>query len=76
MIGKVIVENEQKGNVRAEYDNETIGKILCKGKRKITMEYALGGLENNVFASTYTYYIPNKEQLISEVEKVLNHNVD
>ena len=38
------------------------------------MEYALGGLENNVFASTYTYYIPNKEQLISEVEKVLDEN--
>ena len=28
----------------------------------------------NIFASTYTYYIPNKEQLINEVEKVLNKN--
>lgn len=35
------------------------------------MEYALGGLENNVFASTYTYYISNKEQLINEVEKAM-----
>lgn len=40
------------------------------------MEYALSGLENNVFASIYTYYIPNKEQLVSEVEKVLNHDTD
>ena len=40
-------------------------------KKEIDMEYALGGLSNNIFASTYTYYIPNKEQLISEVEKVL-----
>ena len=38
----------------------------------MTMEYALGGLSNNIFTSTYTYYIPNKELLISEVEKVLN----
>ncbi len=38
------------------------------------MEYALGGLCNNVFSSTYTYYIPYKEQLINEVEKVLENN--
>ena len=36
------------------------------------MEFALNGISNNVFASTYTYYIPDKEQLINEVEKVLN----
>ena len=56
------------------YDNETIGIILCTGKKGVTMEYALGGLSNNIFASTYTYYIPNKEQLINEVEKVLENN--
>ena len=55
-----------------DFDNETIGIILCTGKKGVTMEYALGGLSNNIFASTYTYYIPNKEQLITEIEKVLN----
>lgn len=35
------------------------------------MEYSLGELSNNIFASTYTYYIPNKEQLINEIEKLL-----
>ena len=44
------------------------------GKKGVTMEYALGRLSNNIFASTYTYYIPNKEELISEVEKVLESN--
>jgi len=39
------------------------------------MEYALGGLSNNLFASTYTYYIPDKEQLINEVEKILNQEI-
>ena len=43
---------------------------------KVLLEYALGGLSNNIFASTYTYYIPNKEQLINEVEKVLKSNED
>ena len=36
------------------------------------MEFALNGISSNLFTSTYTYYIHDKEQLISEVEKVLN----
>ena len=52
--------------------NKPIGIILCKSKENIAIDYALGGLSNNVFSSTYTYYIPDKEQLINEVEKVLN----
>lgn len=63
--------NYYDSEINDEYDNKPIGIILCKGKKEIDMEYALGGLSNNIFASTYTYYIPNKEQLISEVEKVL-----
>ena len=31
----------------------------------------LGGLSNQIFASKYTLYIPNKEVLENEVEKVL-----
>lgn len=64
--------NYYDSEINDEYDNKPIGIILCKGKKEIDMEYALGGLSNNIFASTYTYYIPNKEQLINEVEKVLN----
>ena len=63
--------NYYNKEIKDEFDNETIGIILCTGKKGVTMEYALGGLSNNIFASTYTYYIPNKEQLINEVEKVL-----
>lgn len=55
-------------------DGKPIGIILCAEKDKVALEYALGGLSNNIFASTYTYYIPDKEQLIIEVEKVLKEN--
>ena len=41
-------------------------------KDSIAAEYALGGLSNNIFASRYVSYIPNKEQLIAQVEAVLN----
>ena len=52
-------------------DNPPIGIILCTEKDRITAEYALGGLSNNIFASRYVLYMPNKEQLIAQVEAVL-----
>lgn len=53
-------------------DNPPIGIILCTDKDSITAEYALGGLSNNIFASRYVLYMPNKEQLVKQVEEVLN----
>lgn len=52
-------------------DNPPIGIILCTDKDGVAAEYALGGLSNNIFASRYVLYMPNKEQLIREVEAVL-----
>ena len=57
-----------------EGDNEPIGIILCADKDEIAAEYALGGLNNQIFASKYTLYIPEKEKLIEEVEKLINEN--
>ena len=53
-------------------DNPPIGIILCTEKDGITAEYALGGLSNNIFASRYVLYMPDKEQLIAQVEAVLD----
>jgi len=63
--------NYYANEVNDEDDNKPIGIILCTDKDALTAEYALGGLSNNIFASKYTYYIPNKEQLIAEVEKII-----
>lgn len=52
-------------------DNPPIGIILCTDKDSITAEYVLGGLSNNIFASRYVLYMPNKEQLIRQVKAVL-----
>ena len=54
-------------------DNPPIGIILCTEKDSITAEYALGGLSNNIFASRYVLYMPDKEQLIAQVEAVLKN---
>lgn len=68
--------NYYAAEVNDEHDNPPIGIILCTDKDSIAAEYALGGLSNNIFASRYVSYIPDKEQLIAQVEAVLNewHN--
>lgn len=68
--------NYYNKEVKDIIDNATIGIILCTGKKGITMEYALGGLSNNIFASTYTYYFPDKEELINEIEKIIKEAIE
>ena len=63
--------NYYRAEVNDEDDNPPIGIILCTDKDSVGAEYALGGLSNNIFASRYTYVIPNKEELIAQVEAVL-----
>lgn len=65
--------NYYESEVNDEEDNKPIGIILCTDKDALTVEYALGGLSSNIFASKYTYYIPEKEALIAELEKVINN---
>ena len=64
--------NYYAAEINEEGDNPPIGIILCTDKNNVSAEYALGGLTNNIFASTYTYIIPEKEKLIAQVEAVLN----
>ena len=63
--------------VNDEHDNPPIGIILCTDKDSIVAEYALGGLSNKIFASKYILYMPDKQQLISQVERVMKkwHNI-
>ena len=65
--------NYYASEVNDSDDNPPIGIILCTDKDGIDAEYALGGLSNNLFASKYVFYMPDKQQLISEVEKVLEN---
>ena len=82
-MGKLKPENMGQMNMYLNYyetevndieDNKPIGIILCAKKDNIVAEYSLGGINNNLFASNYTYYMPNKEELIAQVEKVIKEN--
>ena len=63
--------NYYKSEVNDDFDNEPIGIILCTDKDGVQAEYALGNLSNKIFASKYTLYIPNREELELQVEKVI-----
>lgn len=64
--------NYYKTEVNDNDDNPPIGIILCTEKDEITAEYILGGFENNLYASKYITILPDKQQLIEEVENILN----
>lgn len=64
--------NYYASEVNDEDDEKPMGIILCADTSEIVAEYALGGLENQIFASKYVYYIPNKEELIEQVQAVIN----
>lgn len=54
-------------------DNPPVGILLCTRKGKKMVEYALAGMDNNLFVSTYMLTLPDKKQLeefiIKELEK-------
>ena len=66
--------NYYEEEVNDEGDNKPIGIILCAEKDNVVAEYSIGGLNNNLFASKYTYYIPKQEELIAQVEQVIKEN--
>ena len=79
-IGKLKPENIGQMNAYLNYyekevndvgDEKPIGIILCANTSEVVAEYALGGLANQIFASKYVYYIPNKEELIKQVEDAM-----
>jgi predicted nuclease of restriction endonuclease-like (RecB) superfamily len=68
--------NYYQNEVNDEDDNPPVGIILCRTNEGVVVEYALGGLSNQVFASSYVYYIPDKEQLVDEVNALLAREID
>ncbi len=63
--------NYYANEVNDEGDNPPIGIILCTDMGNFDVQYALGGLSNQIFASKYVLYMPEKELLIRQVKAVL-----
>ena len=68
--------NYFKKEVSTEGDNPPIGIVLGADKDNILVEYATESISNQLFVSKYQLYLPNKEQLTAELQKLLEHGAD
>jgi len=52
-------------------DNPPIGIVLGANKNDILVEYAIGGITNNIFVSKYQLYLPDKKILENKVKELM-----
>ena len=55
-----------------ESENPPIGIVLGADKNDILVEYATGGISNNIFVSKYQLYLPDKKELEAQVKQLMN----
>lgn len=58
-------------NMMAHGDNPPVGILLCTQKDHALVEYALAGMDNNLFVSKYQLELPKKE----DIQKFLEENI-
>jgi len=58
-------------NVMTDGDNPPVGILLCTQKDHALVEYALAGMDNNMFVSKYQLELPKKE----DIQKFLEENI-
>jgi predicted nuclease of restriction endonuclease-like (RecB) superfamily len=58
-----------KKNMMSAGDNPPVGILLCTGKNQTLVEYALAGMDNNLFVSKYLLELPGKEDMRAFIEK-------
>ena len=59
---------------KQEDENPSIGIILCADKNNTMVEYALPKHNTNILASKYQLYLPKKEELEKEFEKIIQES--
>lgn len=59
-------------NVKVDYENPTIGILLCTEKNDKLVEYALPVDNKTIMTSKYDLILPSEEVLLAEVAKVEN----
>ena len=63
-----------KKNEMTDGDNPPVGILLCTDKGSQMVEYALSGMDNQLFVSTYMLHLPDKKKLeefmLKEIEEM------
>jgi len=52
-------------------DNPPVGILLCTDKKSPLAQYALGGMDENLFVSDYQLQLPDPEELLAFLEREL-----
>ncbi|MCX6231850.1 MAG: PDDEXK nuclease domain-containing protein [Bacteroidetes bacterium] len=63
--------NYFKSEENTEGDNPPIGIVLGADKNDILVEYAIGGISNNIFVSKYQLYLPDRKILEQKVKELI-----
>ncbi len=64
--------NYFKTEVCQSDDNPPIGIVLGARKDELLMEYALQGITNQLFVARYQLYLPKREELQAQLDRLLN----
>lgn len=67
--------NYYRKHEMAEGDNPPIGLLLCTHKDKTLVEYALGGMDENLFVSSYKVALPKREELEAFLQKEIESSI-
>lgn len=65
--------NYFKKEVCTDDDNEPIGIILGANADKLTMEYAMNNISNQLFVSRYQLYLPDRDLLEAQLKRLLEN---
>lgn len=60
-----------KKNMMLDGDNPPVGILLCTEKDHALMEYALAGMDEQLFVSKYQLQLPDKQEMQSFIEAKL-----
>lgn len=63
--------NWYKKNMTAKDDNPPVGILLCTNKNQPLVEYALAGMDKNLFVSKYQIELPKKEDMQKFIAEVM-----
>ena len=63
-------------NMMTEGDNPPVGILLCTDKNHALVEYALAGMDNNLFVSKYLLELPKKEEMQKFIEEKLKEHTE
>ena len=63
-----------KNEVCQPDDNPPIGIVLGARKDELLMEYALQGIDNQLFVARYQLYLPNREELQAQLDRLLGQS--